>query len=196
MEKNCFELYHCLPDPEFELQYHTWNPGFELMFPIINTDDNAKDNKRKNKLGDEDMAEALAEMEEEDEMKRQFNDVARRGYVDVDTAAFLARKHCLAPSNEDLVRFLQKNGKSMNYQLFLNFLEQCTHPEDNAEYMFSFFEQYDATGSGFLTKKQLCNLLQTWGEVLSSQEIEAFLAEFEIDNNVNYRELCKRIMTK
>ncbi|KAL8425261.1 hypothetical protein Efla_002327 [Eimeria flavescens] len=63
----------------------------------------------------------------------------------------------------------------VNYKSFQTFLTGALHAEDLAESFQEFFSLFDTQASGDLTAKQLCNILQMYGnEPLSRAEAEKF----------------------
>ncbi|PHJ20824.1 myosin light chain [Cystoisospora suis] len=213
LEKKCPVCYQKLPKPadvlgpmDTELSYFMWMPGFEWRpepEPETESEYGEESSRRTGRdesgrhVADEDMEEALEEMVEADEMKDRFNDKASGGKVTSDDAMVLARQLGLAPSYEDKKNFEQQSGDHMDYGTFQKFAAASTHPEDNIEDLVEAFAYFDPSKNGYLTRKQMANILMTYGEPLTQQEMDALAAQFfPPGDQVDYRAFCEAMLAR
>ncbi|CDI80991.1 myosin light chain TgMLC1, putative [Eimeria acervulina] len=197
-EKGCPICYHKLPRPgevlepyDEELNYFMWIPGFEWK-PKPVAEEDAYETESSEGEADEDMEEALKEMVENDEMKEKYNERASGGKVSTTDAAVLARQLGLAPSYADVEKFEQENGSQLDYSTFQQFAAQSTHPEDNIEDLVGAFAHFDPNGTGTLSVQQMRNILMTFGEPLTKEEMSVVESKFFTGPTVDYREFCTR----
>ncbi|KAL8455199.1 hypothetical protein Emag_001036 [Eimeria magna] len=199
-EKGCPLCYHKLPRPgdvlepyDEELNYYMWIPGFEWKpKPTVDEAQGGSDASVSEGEADEDMEEALQEMVESDEMKQKYNEKATGGKVSSSDAAILARQLGLAPSYADVEKCEQQNGRQLDYSTFQEFAAQSTHPEDNVEDLVGAFAYFDPNSEGKLTVQQMRNILTTFGEPLTAEEMNIVEKEFFKDNKVDYRDFCAK----
>ncbi|CDJ42774.1 myosin light chain 2, putative [Eimeria tenella] len=86
-------------------------------------------------------------------------------------AADFARKLGYSPSSKDAASL----PTQVDYKAFQTFLTGALHAEDLAEAFQQFFALFDTQGSGDLSAKQLCNIVQMYGnEPLSKDEAKKF----------------------
>lgn len=109
----------------------------------------------------------------------------------------------MAPSENEVQRFVASVGQTCDLQAFVKFCDSIVHPEDTFENLVQFFRSYDSNvssiyfvlllhflflilflihqflpilqNSGSITSQQLTSLLTNTGEVLTSKEIEILL---------------------
>ncbi|CDJ41367.1 myosin light chain TgMLC1, putative [Eimeria tenella] len=199
-EKGCPICYHKLPRPgevlepyDEELNYFMWIPGFEWKpKPVPEDDAYGSEHSESEGEADEDMEEALKEMVENDEMQQKYNEKASGGKVSTSDAAVLARQLGLAPSYADVEKCEQENGNQLDYATFQQFAAQSTHPEDNIEDLVGAFAHFDPNGTGTLTVQQMRNILMTFGEPLTKEEMSVVESKFFSGNTVDYRDFCTR----
>ncbi|XP_058515938.1 uncharacterized protein LOC131479456, partial [Ochotona princeps] len=186
IERKCPMCYERLPKPvevigpmDKELNYFMWMPGFEWRPPPPQREQwdessSGYSSSRRREPGeeDEDMEEALEEMVEANEMRDRFNQKAVGGKVSANDALVLARQLGLAPSYADKEAVEQKYGEDLDYATFEKFAASTTHPEDNIEDLVEAFAHFDVSKNGFLSRKQMENILMTFGEPLTPQEME------------------------
>lgn len=176
-----------------------WIPGFEWKPKPVAEEEEAEDSERESGSegeADEDMEEALQEMVENDEMKQKYNDKASGGKVSTSDAAVLARQLGLAPSYADVEKCEEENGKQLDYSTFQQFAAQSTHPEDNVEDLVGVFAYFDPNNEGTLTVGQMRNILTTFGEPLTTDEMNIVETEFFKGNKVDYREFCAKVLAR
>lgn len=212
IERKCPVCYERLPKPvevigpmDKELSYFMWIPGFEWRPPPPQPETWAEESSsggtssRRRGPGeeDEDMEEALEEMVEANEMKERFNQKATNGKVTADDALVLARQLGLAPSYADKDTVQQKYGKELDYSTFEKFAASTTHPEDNIEDLVDAFAHFDISKNGFLSRKQMENILMTFGEPLTREEMDVVAKNyFKPGDTVNYREFCEAMLAR
>ncbi|KAF8821966.1 myosin light chain MLC1 [Cardiosporidium cionae] len=180
MESRCPRCYHMLPSPasvlgpqDETLNYMMWMPGFEwtpLPVYIEEVDEQEEDH---HETTETDMQEALQELVEVDELKMRFQDISDGDHTTPQKAAVLARELGLTPSLMDIEEFEKQNGSTINYAAFQNFCALCTHPEDKPDILSAKMSAFDLSKCGYLTQKQLRNILTTHGEPLSEEEVNA-----------------------
>ncbi|PFH33472.1 myosin light chain MLC1 [Besnoitia besnoiti] len=205
LEKKCPICYDKLPSPadvlgpmDRELNYFMWMPGFEWR-PEREAEEEDYDyesgssSRRKEPAGaaDEDMEEALEEMVEADEMKERFSDRASGGKITSDDALVLARQLGLAPSYADKEHIEKQSGDNLDYATFQKFVGASTHPEDNIEDLVEAFAYFDQSKHGFLSRKQMANILMTYGEPLTPAEFDALAGQYFKGDQIDYREFCE-----
>lgn len=203
-EKGCPICYHKLPHPgevlepyDEELNYFMWIPGFEWKpKPVAEEGYESERESESEGEADEDMEEALREMVENDEMQQKFKDKASGGKVSTSDAAVLARQLGLAPSYADVEKCEEQNGNQLDYNTFQQFASQSTHPEDNIEDLVSAFAYFDPNNEGTLTVQQMRNILTTFGEPLTTEEMNIVETEFFKSNNVDYRAFCTSVLAR
>ncbi|KYK62927.1 myosin light chain MLC1 [Toxoplasma gondii TgCatPRC2] len=208
VEKKCPVCYQKLPNPadvlgpmDKELNYFMWMPGFEWRpEPKLGEYDGACESPSCREGGrpaaDEDMQEALEEMVEADEMYARFNARASGGKVSTGDAMILARQLGLAPSYADKQAFEEKSGDNLDYASFQKFVGTSTHPEDNIEDLVEAFAYFDVSKHGYLTRKQMGNILMTYGEPLTTEEFNALAAEYFTSDQIDYRQFCKAMLER
>ncbi|CBZ53155.1 putative myosin light chain TgMLC1 [Neospora caninum Liverpool] len=211
LEKKCPVCYQKLPMPadvlgpmDKELNYFMWMPGFEWRpEPVRESADAYGDvcdspscRQEFRPAADEDMEEALEEMVEADEMRDRFNERASGGKVSTNDAMILARQLGLAPSYGDKKEFEKNSGDSLDYTSFQKFVGASTHPEDNIEDLVEAFAYFDTSKHGYLTRKQMGNILMTYGEPLTEAEFNALAAEFFTSDQIDYRKFCEAMLAR
>ncbi|KAF8820645.1 myosin light chain MLC1 [Cardiosporidium cionae] len=181
IESRCPRCYHQLPSPasllgphDETLNYMMWMPGFEWTpLPVIIDKTVEQGEEDHHETTETDMQEALLELVEEDELKKKFQEISDGDQTTPQKAAVLARQLGLSPSLMDIEEFEKQQGNAMNYTAFQNFCAICTHPDDKPDVMATNMSAFDISKCGYLTKKQLRNILTTHGEPLSEEEVNA-----------------------
>lgn len=81
----------------------------------------------------------------------------------------------------------------MSFADFLEVMHVHSRVENLPEEIIEAFKAGDADGKGLISARQLRNLLQNWGEKLSSKEVDRIFREANITNNsmVKYEEFVK-----
>ncbi|KFG31438.1 myosin light chain MLC1, partial [Toxoplasma gondii GAB2-2007-GAL-DOM2] len=49
---------------------------------------------------------------------------------------------------------------------------------------------------GYLTRKQMGNILMTYGEPLTTEEFNALAAEYFTSDQIDYRQFCKAMLER
>ncbi|EPT32167.1 myosin light chain 2, putative [Toxoplasma gondii ME49] len=108
---------------------------------------------------------------EKTQQEKDFDARAKGGSMPQQDAGDYARSLGFAPSNKEIASLPEK----VDYKTFQDFLGVAMHPDDTQESFRSFFSSFDTQATGDLSKKQVCNILQMWGEEpLSPAEAAAF----------------------
>lgn len=201
VENNCPTCYQRLPPPKHflqpcdnELNYFMWMPGFEWK-PEEEYDETSSEGSSES--SDRSSAqEALEDVVEVDELKQKFNDEASNGYIQTEQAGRIARSIGLAPSFADVDKAIS-NGSTMNYTQFQQFCSDCTHSEDKVDDLVQVFRYYDKSNSGKLSQKQIAFILSTWGEPLSSSEVDAMLKDIiGVEDPVDYIKFVETLLAR
>lgn len=81
----------------------------------------------------------------------------------------------------------------MSFADFLEVMHVHSRVENLPEEIIAAFKAGDTDGKGLISARQLRNLLQNWGEKLSSKEVDRIFREANITNNsmVKYDEFVK-----
>eukprot|EP01071_Lankesteria_metandrocarpae_P012748 Lankesteria_metandrocarpae@DN6226_c0_g1_i1.p1 len=190
----CFS--DCQPG-EF-LDYGLFIPGSEFRpLPFSESSSENGDGYSDDALSGEAAAEAAVEaIVKKSELEEKF-DVVSGGekYISFGDATALARELGFAPSLADMERVRQKNGDNIDMDLFKGLLKEYAHSEDTRDHLISVFRHYDSNGSGQLSKKQIRNLLSSFGEPLTEKEIDDLFSKLGVSSDpVNYEEVITRML--
>lgn len=113
-------------------------------------------------------------------------------------ATKIAHEMGFAPSRVDETALAQHKG-GITVSDFDSWLKSIQHPEDTPEYLKKFFQKFDTTGEGRLTRRQISVIFTSHGgaDKLTSAEVQALLTKVgrSKDANVPYEELCKEVLT-
>lgn len=146
---------------------------------------------------DEDLLEAEREALEASEDKKMFDAINGGGPINMAQAAGLARQLGMSPSYADVNKFSEKHGDSVDWITFSKFRSQLLHPDDKLDNFVAAFAYFDPNSNGFLTLKQMKNILSTFGEPLNEQEAELVLGQFcSGGDQVDYRAFCEKILAR
>nr|CEL64773.1 TPA: myosin light chain 2, putative [Neospora caninum Liverpool] len=108
---------------------------------------------------------------EKSQQEKEFEARAMGGLMPQQDAGDYARSLGFSPSKKEVASLPEK----VDYKAFQDFLGVAMHPDDTQESFRIFFSSFDNQGTGDLSKKQVCNILQMWGdEPLSPAEAAAF----------------------
>lgn len=201
MEKKCPGTYFNLPDPESalapydnELNYFMWGPGFEWQpEPVEDSMSSAEETYEESEQSEENYGN-LSDRVSANEAKTLFDSRAKGGKISIQEASENARKMKLAPSKSDEEKAKEKYGDSLSYNQYLEYLSMCIHENDNANELARVFANFDITGKGYLTKRQMRNILTTWGDVLTDKEAAEILDSFSNDDKIDYNKFCEHIL--
>lgn len=69
---------------------------------------------------------------------------------------------------------------------------QVAHSSESPELLAELFACYDSNNTGKVSLLIVKNILQNCGEVLSSDEVAAVVADLGNSTEIDYREFCKR----
>eukprot|EP00922_Rhytidocystis_sp_ex-Travisia-forbesii_P025107 GHVS01036871.1.p1 GENE.GHVS01036871.1~~GHVS01036871.1.p1 ORF type:complete len:811 (+),score=147.83 GHVS01036871.1:204-2636(+) len=116
------------------------------------------------------------------------------GRIPMEKAIYLAHYYGLAPSREDIQQLGQVDH--LAYGTFLQFLKSIQHPEDQPEAIALFFEPFDPTNSGLVSRVTFESFLTLYGDKLTQQEIDSICKQYNVDSNkINYREFVTKLLT-
>ncbi|VWU50439.1 myosin A tail domain interacting protein [Hepatocystis sp. ex Piliocolobus tephrosceles] len=204
MEKQCPLCYYNLPDVETtlapydtELNYYMWTPGFEWRPEPKTKETSFDDGSFEETIESEesliDIGELYGKVDPGD-AKDFFNQKAKNNKISVQDATICARKLGLAPSNNDEQKISELYGDNLTFDNYLEFLVMSVHDKDTVDKLTKMFEQFDYNGSGLLSKKQMKNILTTWGDVLTDKEANDALNTFSNEDRIDYRQFCQYIL--
>lgn len=200
MEKKCPGCYFSLPDPETalapydsELTYFMWGPGFQwqpepVEESMSSIEESYEESEQSEGYGN------LSDQVDRNDAKSLFDQKQRGGKITLKDATENARKLGLAPSSSDEDKIREKYGETLDFEQFLEYLTMCLHENDNVDSLARTFEAFDAKGEGRLSKKQMKNILTTWGDPLSDAEATEILNSFSADDVIDYRKFCEYIL--
>ncbi|CRG97090.1 myosin A tail domain interacting protein, putative [Plasmodium gallinaceum] len=200
MEKNCPVCYFNLPDPEStlapydtELNYFMWGPGFEWQPEPQEKASSVEETYEESEESDADL-ENLDEKVDKNDAKTFFNEKSKNGKISVENASVNARKLGLAPSSTDEEKIKEKYGDNLTYDQYLEYLSLCIHDRDNTEELVKMFAHFDINATGYLSKKQMKNILTTWGDALTEEEATDALNAFSKEDKIDYKLFCEEIL--
>jgi len=118
--------------------------------------------------------------------------------MSVEKAAMVARQLGAAPAEEDILELKATTGGSVKEEdLKLWIDEMALKYNDSEEDLIRFFSHFDINASGTMSRGQIYNILGSFGEPLTRQEIDAILAEFNMGgDNINYVEFVHKLLQK
>lgn len=185
--------------PGFLLDYNSWIPG-PTYYPLPEqkyidvTDDEADAQPREEQPPEEAKPEPvdISDKVDEGETSKKFKQISGgKQTVTASQAAQVAREAGFAPSESDTKNLQKETGDSLSYDQVKEFMSKAAHPEDNIDFLITFFKYFDQDAKGTLPKKAMANLLATFGEPLDAECISCVLKD-EADP-VNYRGFVQRI---
>eukprot|EP00920_Eleutheroschizon_duboscqi_P020027 GHVT01047816.1.p2 GENE.GHVT01047816.1~~GHVT01047816.1.p2 ORF type:complete len:103 (+),score=17.73 GHVT01047816.1:1537-1845(+) len=97
----------------------------------------------------------------------------------------------LAPSYADQKKFEAENGTDWDYKTYRRYMAANLHQEDSPDGFAEAFSLFDPSNTGELSKKQMMNILMTFGEPLTEKEAQTILADFP--EPVNVSNFCAKI---
>ncbi|XP_065164547.1 calmodulin-like protein 4 [Atheta coriaria] len=139
------------------------------------------------------MARYFKEQEIE-EFKECFYLYARTGQIkSLDELTLIMRSLGLSPTISELATYLKQKGGKMIFSDFVEVMLIHSRAEDLPREVVNAFKAADPHGRGTVPAKQLRNMLQNWGECLSSKEVDRIFREANVQNNsmVKYEEFVK-----
>ncbi|KAL8453078.1 hypothetical protein Emag_002038 [Eimeria magna] len=115
------------------------------------------------------------------------------GWLNAAAAAALCRRLGFAPSEAEVSSLQEETGDHVSLSAFGAFCRRVAHAEDDAHALASFFEPWDPSASGFITKRQLKHILTSFGDCLSPEEAQLALDLIaEPGDRVNYLNFCQK----
>lgn len=146
---------------------------------------------------DEDMMEAEREALEATEDKQKFDAINGGKPIDMTQAAVLARQLGMSPSYADMQKFEEKHGKQLDWPMFAKFRSTLLHPDDTVDNFVAAFAHFDPNKNGYLTRRQMRNILATFGEPLNEEEADLVLGQFcGGSGEVDYQAFCEKILAR
>ncbi|XP_037894841.1 calmodulin isoform X1 [Glossina fuscipes] len=128
------------------------------------------------------------------EFRECFYLFARSGQIStLDELTVIMRSLGFSPTIQELVSYLKKRGGKMSFADFLDVMHQHSKVENLPDEVIEAFKAADCKNTGFISARQLRNLLVGWGEGLSMREIDNIFREANVNNNslVRYADFVK-----
>ncbi|KAL8275552.1 hypothetical protein Esti_000503 [Eimeria stiedai] len=128
------------------------------------------------------------------ELIAAFKDVSGGGGLILTLqAGNLARRLGLAPSLKEIEELKVAAGEYCDMSTFATFCKEVTHESDSPDLLAELFECYDRGNTGKVPLRVVKNVLQNCGEVLTSEEMDAVLAELGGPaDEINYKAFCTK----
>ncbi|EZG55226.1 putative myosin light chain [Gregarina niphandrodes] len=109
-------------------------------------------------------------------------------------AADVARRLGGAPSLAEIQELKARKGQNISAKDIEEWMKTCGH-NDTVDNLVKFFEHYDKSHSGKLTRNQLSHLLRTYGEPLTDAEFNAILADMGMTGDqIDYRAFVAQLL--
>lgn len=119
---------------------------------------------------------------------------ARSGQITkLDEITVIMRSLGLSPTINELATYLrQKNGK-ISFADFLDIVHTHTKVENLPTEVLDAFKADDQSNRGMVRASELRHLLQNWGEMLSTREVENIFREANVNGNgmIRYSDFVK-----
>jgi len=132
--------------------------------------------------------------EEIAEYRECFFLFARSGHIkSMDELTVIMRSLGLSPTISELATYLKQKGGRMAFSDFLEVMHVHSRVENLPKEVVNAFKAADNNNTGVIPAKQLRNMLQNWGECLSSKEVDRIFREANVNNNsmVRYEDFVK-----
>ncbi|CAH2083622.1 unnamed protein product [Euphydryas editha] len=129
-----------------------------------------------------------------DEFRECFYLFARSGQItSLDELTVVMRSLGMSPTIQELTGYLKGKGGKMSFADFLEVMHIHSRAENLPHEVVNAFKAGDNDKRGVIPSKQLRNLLQNWGEGLSSREVDNIFREANVSNNgiVHYEDFVK-----
>ncbi|XP_045456170.1 calmodulin-like protein 4 [Melitaea cinxia] len=99
----------------------------------------------------------------------------------------------MSPTIQELTGYLKGKGGKMSFADFLEVMHIHSRAENLPHEVVNAFKAGDNDKRGVISSKQLRNLLQNWGEGLSSREVDNIFREANVSSNgiVRYEDFVK-----
>ncbi|KAH0476563.1 MAG: uncharacterized protein KVP18_001715 [Porospora cf. gigantea A] len=113
-----------------------------------------------------------------------------------DNAGVLSRQMGYAPTQEDLRQLKELHGENLTFDQVMDFMTSQKQM-DTTDELVEAFAAYDTNNDGTLSRAQMVNLLNTFGEPMTLEEINAVLQATGMEGDpVDYRKFCDIILEK
>eukprot|EP01053_Blabericola_migrator_P001659 Blabericola_migrator_1__1658@NODE_1445_length_4532_cov_230_960806_g958_i0_p3_GENE_NODE_1445_length_4532_cov_230_960806_g958_i0NODE_1445_length_4532_cov_230_960806_g958_i0_p3_ORF_typecomplete_len205_score31_22EFhand_7/PF13499_6/6_7e03EFhand_7/PF13499_6/32EFhand_7/PF13499_6/8_2e10EFhand_11/PF08976_11/2_4e03EFhand_11/PF08976_11/1e07EFhand_8/PF13833_6/1_5e02EFhand_8/PF13833_6/1_5e02EFhand_8/PF13833_6/0_00028EFhand_6/PF13405_6/0_00031EFhand_9/PF14658_6/0_0056DUF5580/PF17743_1/0_034HTH_12/PF08461_10/0 len=192
----------CIPEQEF-FEYGLWMPADKYR-PDSDIEESSGDEsgssspsvdtaglEKEKKAAEEAKFQAI-----KGEMTKKFDTVAKgKSSVSAAEAGDVARLLGYAPSLEEIRALRETKGDNLSLADIEAWVKTIGHGDDNVDNLIVFFQYYDTTKSGKLSRTQIKNLLRSYGEPLSDQEIDTILSELGMTGDaIDYKEFVTKLL--
>jgi len=109
----------------------------------------------------------------------------------------MTRKKNLAPEDQEHAEFISKNriGSKISDNQFDEFCKEVAHPEDSEEFLSRAFHSYDPENTGFVSKAQVKDVLQNYGERMSDDDVDSILKQIcPNQERIHYGQFCRKLL--
>jgi len=136
-----------------------------------------------------------AQREKEIQEAFMLFDIDGRGRVPSDTLGSLLRSLGFVPTEEQIAEIQKQAGDYADFPQFLQIVAKYGGESVNEDDIVSAFKVFDKNGTGYVSADELRSVMTTMGEKLSEEDMDAFLAECDVNSAgmINYRLLSKKL---
>jgi len=137
------------------------------------------------------------------EFKEAFNefDKDNSGTISTDELLYVMRSIGQNPTEDEVLELVMEsdlNGDgTIDFEEFVEMMKKKSTEEDHREDLREAFRIFDKDKSGYIDGKEIILVTGTLGQALSDEELEAFMAEADLDGDgkLDYNEFVQ-MMTK
>lgn len=138
------------------------------------------------------------------EIKESFSlfDKGGNGTISLEEMGIIVRSLGQTPTQSELEAMKNEADPDetgrVDYPDFLSLFAKYQKEPISEQEILNTFEELDDQNKGIVTMKRLKHLLSTFGEVLTEEELQklVYYANPDHEDNVNYRDLVKLMMSK
>eukprot|EP01057_Protomagalhaensia_wolfi_P001022 Protomagalhaensia_wolfi_Nauph_80__1021@NODE_1591_length_1453_cov_1942_631542_g138_i2_p1_GENE_NODE_1591_length_1453_cov_1942_631542_g138_i2NODE_1591_length_1453_cov_1942_631542_g138_i2_p1_ORF_typecomplete_len208_score46_18EFhand_7/PF13499_6/1_1EFhand_7/PF13499_6/7_8e10EFhand_11/PF08976_11/4_7e02EFhand_11/PF08976_11/2_5e08EFhand_8/PF13833_6/4_8EFhand_8/PF13833_6/0_00094EFhand_6/PF13405_6/4e03EFhand_6/PF13405_6/0_00033EFhand_6/PF13405_6/2_6e03EFhand_9/PF14658_6/6_8e03EFhand_9/PF14658_6/0_0075EFhand len=192
----------CVPESEF-FEYGLWMPADKYRPDSDDEPESGSDDESGTSVGEPSGPSKEAQEREraiqeaaKSKLNQEFEKVSGgKTQVSAAEAGDVARRLGLAPSQEEIRMLREAKGDSLTQQDVQEWFKTISHAEDDVDHLIVFFQYYDINKSGKLSRTQIKNLLRSYGEPLTDQEIDAILSELGMTGEqIDYAEFVRQLL--
>jgi len=147
------------------------------------------------------MAELLDELQNA-EFKEAFDEFDRDGSGTISTKELLQVMRSIGqnPTEDEILELVMEsdlNGDgTIDFQEFLEMMKRKSSETDQTEELRQAFRMFDRNKDGYVDAKELKKVTTTLGQTLTNEEVDAFMAEADIDGDgkLSYEEFVTMML--
>ncbi|XP_055853099.1 calmodulin-like protein 4 [Episyrphus balteatus] len=119
--------------------------------------------------------------------------VHSRQITNLDELTLIMRSLGFSPTVKELASYLNIYNGNMSFADFLETIHNHSKVENLPDEVVAAFKSMDTENKGTISTKQLTALMHSWGEGLTTREIDNILREAHVKNNglINYADFVK-----